>query len=111
MILKLLLITTIICFIIDCSGFVNSIKRQYLRKFMKMQNPDASLLNWKPFDCSMCVTFWTGIIFLLSTSQFTLLNLCIVCMFAFLASNISGLMMTIKDYISVFENWLQKLIS
>lgn len=109
-IINLILIEITTCFIIDCSGFINSIKRQYLRKIFKIKNPDISNLNWKPFDCSLCMTFWLGIIYLLITSNFTLFNFAILSILSLMSSNVSGLLLTIKDFLSSFEMWLEKLI-
>lgn len=110
-IVNLILITIIVCYIEDCSGFVQSIKRQYLRKFLKLQNTDITLLNWKPFDCSRCITFYSGLIYLLCIGKFTIPYITFVSILSLLSSNISGLLLTLKDYLSAFENWLQKLIN
>lgn len=109
-ILDLLFLTVIICFVIDLSGFVQSIKRQFLRKVMKINKPDASTLHWPPFDCSRCMSFYTNLIYLLIVGKFTLPYIALVAFLALISSNISGLMLTIKDYLSTFENWLQKII-
>lgn len=111
--LNLFLISIIICFIVDCSGIMTDVRKlvaNIIYKKTKMK-VDYNELKLKPIGCSLCMTWWTGIIYLLCISEFTILNLTIVALLALLSSNISGLMMTIKDYISSFENWLQKLIS
>ena len=108
--IDLFLIEIIVCFIVDCSGFINSIKRQYLRKVFKIKNPDISKINWKPFDCSLCMNFWTGMIYLLITSNFTLPNFAILSILSLMSSNVSGLLFTIKDYWATLEMWLEKLI-
>lgn len=109
--INLLIITAIICFILDVSGFMQSIKRLYLKKVFKLSNPDPTTLNWKPFDCSLCSTWWIGIIYLLLYKELTIINLGYVAMLALLASNISEFEQLVKDYISSFQIWLQKLIS
>jgi len=106
--LNLLLITTIVCFIVDLSGFVNSIKRLFLRK-MKI-NADPSTLNWKPFDCSLCMSWWLGLIYLIIFNQFTLLNLMIVSLLSFFSSNISGFLLLIKDFLATIETKISKSI-
>lgn len=111
--LNLFLISIIVCFIVDCSGIMTDIRKfvsKQIYKFTKIK-VDYNELKLKPIGCSLCSVWWSGIIYLLIINEFTILNLTFVALLALLASNISGLMMTIKDYISSFENWLQKLIS
>lgn len=111
MIIDLFLITVVICFIIDVSGIVSSIKRAYLRRVFKMRNPDISNLVWKPFDCSLCLTFWFGLIYLIATSHLNLLGVALVSFFSMVSSNISGFLFLVKDILSAIENWLEKLIN
>lgn len=108
--LNLLLLTVIVCFVIDISGIVNSIKRLYLKKMFKLTNPDISVLTWKPFDCSLCMTWWTGIIYLLCVGEFTLVNFAFVAGLAALSSEISEFIRLIKDIISKIESLIQKLL-
>lgn len=109
-IFNLILISIIVCYVIDISGFITSIKRQFLRKVFKSKNPDISSLNWKPFDCSRCLTLYSGLIYLAIVGKFTIPYITIVAILSMLSSNISGLLLTIKDYLAAFEMWLQKLI-
>ena len=110
--LNLFFITLVICFVVDCSGIMTDIRKAVANKIYKKtkMKVDYNELKLKPIGCSLCMTWWTGIIYLLCISEFTILNLTIVALLALLSSNISGLMLTMKDYISAFENWLQKLI-
>lgn len=106
----LLIITCLICFITDVSGFVQSIKRQYLRKFWGIKNPDISVLNWKPFDCSLCLTFYSTLIYIAVTGNFTLpwIGMCVL--LSLISSNISGFMLCVKDFLAAVECRIQKLI-
>lgn len=109
-ILDLIFLIIIVCYIEDCSGFIQSVKRQFLRKVMKIKKPDASTLNWPPFDCSRCMSFYSGLIYLIIFGKFTLGYIAFVSFLSLISSNISGFLLTIKDYLSQFECWLQKLI-
>lgn len=105
---NMLLISIIICFIIDCSGLMHSLKTllsSIISTKLKISADDIRI----PFiSCSLCSVFWTNIIYLFITNSFSLPNLTIVCLLALFASNISGLLMTIKDYLAKLESWLQK---
>jgi len=108
--IDLFFLTIIVCYVIDCSGFVQSIKRQFLRKIMHLSNPNPSVLNWKPFDCSQCLTFYVCLIYIIVTNHFMLMYVFAAVIFSLLSSNISGLLLCIKDYLAAFEMWLQKQI-
>lgn len=77
MILKLYLLSVICCLIIDISGFLTSIKtfisktgRIYHIPFL--YNIDAHNIRLKPFDCSLCMSFWSGIVFLYAHNAITI---------------------------------------
>lgn len=106
----MLIITCIVCFVIDVSGFVQSMKRLYLRRFWKMKNPDISSLSWKPFDCSLCSTWWSCLLYIIIAGRFTLIYILVAAMLAMVSSNISGFMLCIKDFLAAVECRIQKLI-
>lgn len=106
----LLIITCLVCYVTDVSGFVQSIKRQYLRKFWGIKNPDISVLNWKPIDCSLCSVFWCTLIYIAVTGNFTLSWIGMCVLLSLLSSNISGFMLCIKDFLAAVECRIQKLI-
>lgn len=113
-IINLVLITIIVCFIIDCSGFINDGLKPFVawlvNRKSKVKISPENINIGKPISCSLCMTWWTGIIYLLCTGEFTLINFTILSLLALVSSNISGLLLTLKDYLATFENWLQKLI-
>ena len=69
--LDLFLITVIVVIIIDISGITLSIKSgiKMLLTKGRMSDPNYSL---KPIDCSFCMTFWTGLLWLVVTHTLTL---------------------------------------
>lgn len=89
MILELLIITTIICFIIDISGIIESME-WWLSKWLKVNCKIP-----KPFSCSLCMSFWIGVIWI-SIFEFTLFNLLFVCLFAMMSEEITQILSTIK---------------
>lgn len=91
MIVNLLLITLIIVFIIDLSGIIDSIET-VLSKFL---NGKARVP--KPFSCSLCMTWWVGLIYLLCIHQFTLIWISIVALFAFLTPVFSAILVWIRE--------------
>lgn len=100
MILELLLITTIICFIIDISGIIESME-WWLSKWLKVPCKIP-----KPFSCSLCMSFWIGIIWI-SIFEFTLFNLLFVCLFAMMSEEITQILSTIKYLIHRLIDWIR----
>lgn len=101
--LNLLYLAVIVVIIIDLSGVVDSIKSA-LKSWVtggRMKDPNYSL---KPIDCSFCLTFWSGLIYLLITDQTS---------FVMLAYLLGLCVMTpvIKDLIILIRETLLRIIS
>lgn len=105
--IDILMIAAICVFIIDLSGFVESVK-DGIGRWLKIK-----VGSIKPFDCSLCVTFWVGLIWLFCTGQFYLQNILVVCMMAFCTIPIKELMMTIKELIlallRLLNSWIDRI--
>jgi hypothetical protein len=110
MYIDLTIITLIIVYVWDISGFVPSVKRMILRKLTKADNPDDTKVHWPPFDCSKCMTLWTGLAYILATNSFSLVALGFVCLLSFMTIPIAGLMNYIYDLISWMISKLNKII-
>lgn len=105
----LILISTIVVFIVDISGAIDSLKSglKWILTKGKMKNSDYRL---KPIDCSLCMTFWSGIIYLLVVQQFTLPYLAFVCLLACFSGIIKSTILLVEDIlvkiIQVFYKFL-----
>lgn len=100
MILNLFLITIIIVFGIDYARFVDDAIKPLIKKILKI--PANRNISLKPFDCSLCASFWAGLIYICILNQFTFVNLFFVTLFSFLSKPISMLL----NFISEFLCWL-----
>lgn len=111
-VLDLLLLTVIICFIIDVSGISNDIKKFVSKLILKYTKIKIywEELKLKPFLCSLCMTFWSGLGYLLFTSNFTIPYIALVSFLSLISSNISGFLFCIKDILALIENLIQRLI-
>ena len=65
---NLLILTCLCVFVIDYSGFIGEMET-LLTKWFKSPLP---LRIPKPFSCPLCSSFWTGLIYLAITGNFTL---------------------------------------
>lgn len=100
-IVDLFMISVIISFIIDLSGIVDSFKRLIVVKLLKFNNANISL---KPFDCSLCMTFWVGLAYLIAFKSFTLPFILVVCLMAYMADITTLILMAVKDLIGKIIN-------
>lgn len=91
MLIKLLFLTLIVVFIIDISGIIESTEN-FLTKILK-----GKVRIKKPFSCSLCMTWWAGLIFIIYFNQFTLINICAVALFAYLTNVISSLLIFLRE--------------
>ena len=100
--LNILLIAVVTVCIVDISGFTDSWKSALKRLVTRgrMRDPYYTL---KPFDCSLCMTFWSGLVYLWVTHSFTLW------MVTFLLL-ISVMTPVIKDFIILIRETLIKII-
>lgn len=108
-VLSLFLISFIMVFIIDYSGFITELENILTiitKSTFKIHIP-------KPFSCSLCMTFWLGLIYLILCSMFTLTNIVWVCVFSALTIVLSQFMVLIRDLILnvmiKLNSWINKL--
>lgn len=96
MIIDLILIQLIIVFIIDLSGAVESFKL-FISKHLTKNKIVTTNFSIKPFDCSLCSTWWIGLIYLLICHSFTIPYIALVALLSFLTPLSSSILLLIKD--------------
>ena len=74
---NMILLAFVVSFIVDVSGFVQSVRPGINAALHR--DPDARL---RPFDCSTCVCFWSGVV-LCIFAGFTFPHLAFVCACAY----------------------------
>ena len=109
--LNLLILSLIVVFIIDISGFFKTIARHVYKWIWnnKKQMPedfdwDNVFIGFHILKCSLCATFWTGIIYLLTVSSFTILNLGYVALLALLTPIFKDILLLVKDIFTSILN-------
>ena len=108
--ISLFILTCIIVFIVDLSGFVDEMVKRLYNKYIKVGDYHTLIPKLKPLTCSLCLTFWVGLIYLIETSQFTILMIGYVCLLAFLAPIIGDIFILLKDILNKIINLIYKLI-
>ena len=91
--LKLLVLQLIIVFIIDLSGFIDDGIEPALAKIFKKNKVTLK----KPWSCSLCMTTWTGLLYLIITGHFTLFMVGYVLLLAYLTPVSYNILITIKE--------------
>lgn len=94
--IEIIYIAIICVVIIDLSGFIQELE-QMLKKWLKIQKGEVRIP--KPFSCSLCMCFWTGLIYLLCTGQFTFFMIAYVLLISILTPQIKDLIYLFKDTI------------
>ena len=92
---NLLIIQLIVCFIVDLSGVMDHIKK-WIWKWLKSGKPYKDF-ELKPFTCSRCMGWWTGLIFIICTGHFTIPMIGYVALLSLMASTLSNLLQLFKD--------------
>lgn len=109
MLINLLLITLIIVFIVDISGAIEHLVNPLIKYILKI--PKTSRIEIPLISCSLCMTFWSGLIYIICMGEFTLLNLFFVCVCAFLTPHIKDLFILVRDILTIFSNKIYDKLS
>lgn len=95
MLIELLILTAIIVFIIDLSGVIEEMESG-LAKWLKVKKARIP----KPFSCSLCMTWWIGLIYLICVNSFTLGWIAYVAVLSYLTPVIYNALTLIRDLLN-----------
>lgn len=107
---NLLLIGFIMVNLIDLSGFMVEMKKGLWKFLFKKKVPLDSIEIPKPFSCSYCMTWWSGLIYLLIIWKLSLFNIATLLLICFLTPIIGSLEILVKDCLSSLLEWLYKVL-
>lgn len=91
MITDLVLLTAIVVFIVDLSGFTEWLLDTLSKVLHKR------VVSFKPFTCSLCMSWWTGLTYLVLTHSVTIPLVAVVAALAFLTRPMAELFQTVND--------------
>lgn len=106
MIADILILTAVVVFIVDLSGFTDS-WRGALSRWLHV----SALRPLPPFDCSLCMSWWAGLAYLLVTHHFTLEGVGLVAAASLLSGPIGSLLQDVRDIVAAIADLLYKLIA
>lgn len=90
--IELLLLSAIVIYIVDLSGFTDSWKSA-LAKWLGRSGE----IRLKPFDCSLCLTWWTGVIYVLCTHTLSIYTLAYIALLSHLSVTICNFFLFIRE--------------
>lgn len=93
----LLLVASITIYIVDLSGFTQSWRSALARR---MHINETNLRPLKPFDCSLCMTWWVCLIYALIEGQLSLQVIAYSALLSFLSVPIGQAMIFIREWLS-----------
>lgn len=96
---EIFLIALIAVIIIDVSGFIEELEAG-LAKWLKVR----SVRIPKPFSCSLCVSWWAGLIYLICVGQVSLLMIAYTLLVAALTPVIGGIVFNLRDTLTIWAN-------
>lgn len=91
---NIIAIAILCCFFVN-SGVVDNIKRLIWR-WLKGKQPYQSF-SLKPFDCELCLTWWSGLAYLLIVDDLSLLNVAIMAIVAWSTPMIVDIMRLLQE--------------
>ena len=107
--LNLLLIQLILVFIIDLSGASTSLKL-FISKWLTKGRVPSTNYDLKPFTCSLCMTWWIGLIYIYLVGEFTIPMIAYVGGLSYLTSVSKDALLLVKDLITKVINIIYKLV-
>lgn len=85
----------VLCFWDEISSYLS-----YIITKGKVKKP----IEIKPFCCSTCMAFWTNVLYIMITSQFSLIGLFWVAILAFLTPSIKEILLKVEELIIKLVN-------
>lgn len=103
-IIDLILLTSVTVFVVDLSGFTDT-WLSFLSHYKGKR-----IVELKPFSCSLCMTWWVGLAYLLITGHFTLPFIALVALLSFLTSPIAQLLTFVREGLNKIINLLLSVL-
>ena len=107
--IDLFLITCILVFGIDCTDFPSSVKKVISYIFTKGRIITDNY-ELRPFLCSLCATFWCGLIYLLVTGQMGIVGVAYVCLMAYSTRVLKDIFQLIEDILLTVIKKIESLL-
>ena len=97
--LVLLIEAAIVVNLVDISGFVNTVKH-WIWKWVFNGKRAYQDFDFRPFECSYCMTHHIGVITLLVLHSFTLPNYCFLLFLCYVTTTIKDIFILTRDILT-----------
>lgn len=92
---NLIALSAVIAYITEVSGIIDTLKYALGRWL------GVTVSRLKPLDCSLCMTWWCGLIYIICVGECSVINIAFIALLSALAHNIAEGIMLISDSISL----------
>lgn len=96
--IELLLIASVVVFVVDLSGWRDSLLGA-LSRFTRRYGR-GPVRSFKPITCSLCLTWWTGLVWIIVTGQLTLPSVALVAAASWMTDTLSTIFIFIRETIT-----------
>lgn len=105
-----LLITIICVLIIDQTDAMDSLKK-IISRILTKGKIISTEYSLRPFDCSLCASWWANLIALLLSGTLSILNVAIILLFAIMTPIINDFIILIKDGLEWMINKIHSIFN
>ena len=108
-IIALILIQIMTVIIVDLSGFIESLKKgiSFIISKGKFIKDDYDL---HPVDCSFCLQWWIGLIYIIIVGQFNLPMITVILLLSFFTETTKDILIFIKDIMAKLNRTIYKIL-
>lgn len=106
MYLEIFLTALILVYGIDILNFAEEMKIKLFR-FVKGKKIIYRPYSLRPLDCSLCLSFWVGLLILIFNLKLTVINIAYVCMVSFFTPQYKDILLTVQDFIQNIINFIR----
>jgi hypothetical protein len=107
--LNLFIISCILVIITDLTDFFQNIKK-LIWGWVFGKGKVYKDFSIKPLGCSLCETFWCGLIYILVMGQFSIMNIGFVVLLSYLTPVIRNGFILIQDFLLRFIEWWYNIL-
>lgn len=99
--INIICLALVVIYIVDISGIVDSLKWTLGRWL------NITVGRLKPIDCSLCMTWWVGLIYIIAAGEFSIYTLLCVAMVSALSAQIGQGITLLREALSAGINAIE----
>lgn len=104
---EMLLITLVTVYVIDLSGFTDAWTSTVSGWLTHGKRKEP--FTFKPFTCSLCMSLWLNLIWVIVTSNFAFFPVAFCFLMSFLAPTFNDMLVNVQDALSFINNKINSI--